>query len=224
MNSLIKGIFDLAGSLICHQLPERSLTAGNLVLPVCARDTGIYAGIFTSFAYLIITRRLNAQRPPRIAAAVAMTVMMVPMMIDGALSYAGLIETNNIARLFTGLFFGLPIPILLVPAANFSSSGQNNVPVLKKWSELMIVYTTGILICVLLLHGLVPYFAAGFIYVAGLLALISRIIYTLVCRTITGSRRRLRALTALGSASTLVFLYLLSAYILQPLKDVLFAR
>jgi len=224
MDLLLKEIFDLAGSLICHQLPERSLMAGGLVLPVCARDMGIYAGIFTAFAYLAVTRRLGAQRPPGLAAAVAMTVMMVPMMLDGVLSYAGFIETNNTARLFTGLFFGLPVPILLVPAANFSAYGHNDRPVLKSWTEVIIVYGAGILICASILHGLMPYAAAGLMYVTGLLALISRIIFTVVRRSSTGSKWRIRTVTVLGSASALIFLYVLSSYILQPLKEMLLAR
>ena len=108
MELLFKEVFDLAGSLICHQLPERSLMAGNMVLPVCARDTGLYAGVLTAFAYLAITRRLDAQRPPGLAAAVAMTVLMAPMVFDGALSY-GPDRTNN-SKTVHRLVFGMPIP------------------------------------------------------------------------------------------------------------------
>jgi uncharacterized membrane protein len=223
MELLFKEVFDLAGSLICHQLPERSLMAGNMVLPVCARDTGLYAGVLTAFAYLAITRRLDAQRPPGLAAAVAMTVLMAPMVFDGALSYAGLIDTNNTARLFTGLFFGMPIPILLAPVANFDAEGPNDRPVLKKWTEMMIVYGAGILIGVLLLHGLIPYIIAGLIYVGGFLSLISRIVYTLIRRSGLRSKWRLRAMTVLVSALAVTALYFLSSYILQPLKEMLLA-
>lgn len=197
--------------------------AGNMVLPVCARDTGLYAGVLTAFAYLAITRRLDAQRPPGLAAAVAMTVLMAPMVFDGALSYAGLIDTNNTARLFTGLFFGMPIPILLAPVANFDAEGPNDRPVLKKWTEMMIVYGAGILIGVLLLHGLIPYIIAGLIYVGGFLSLISRIVYTLIRRSGLRSKWRLRAMTVLVSALAVTALYFLSSYILQPLKEMLLA-
>lgn len=224
MDFLLKEVFDLAGSLICHQLPERTLTAGGLALPVCARDTGIYAGVFTAFAFLAVTRRLNAQKPPGLAPAIAMTVLMLPMALDGMLSYTGVIETNNIARLFTGLFFGLPIPILLVPAANFSADGRNEIPVLKRWTELFFVYGAGILICTLFLHGMIPYIAAGLIYVSGLLALISRFIYTLIRRNSSAGRWKIRAMTVVGSASALALLHVLSSCILQPLKEILLNR
>jgi uncharacterized membrane protein len=140
---ILKEVFDMAGSLICHQLPERSLESGGMILPVCARDTGIYTGIFTAFIFLMLFRRMKAQKPPGIAAAVVMCVLMLPMIFDGVLSYTGLIETNNAARIFTGLLFGLPIPFLLVPAANFRLDGRNEAPVLKKLIELVPVYCTG---------------------------------------------------------------------------------
>jgi len=221
MESLLKEIFDLAGSLICHQLPERTLVSGGAALPVCARDTGIYAGVFTAFIFIIIMRRLNAQKPPGLAQAAVMAAMMVPMVLDGMLSYAGIIETNNTVRLFTGLFFGLPIPVLLVPAANFRADGRNDIPVLKKWTELIIVYGAGVFVCALILYEKIPYIASGLIYVSGLLALVSRFVFTLLKKGIPADRWKLRAMTVLGSASALALLYLLSAYILHPLKDLL---
>jgi|CZCB01.1.fsa_nt_gi uncharacterized membrane protein len=224
MVSLLKEVFDLAGSLICHQLPERTLTAGGFMLPVCARDTGIYAGIFTAFAYLAITRRLDAQKPPGLAPTVAMTVMMVPMVLDGMLSYAGIIETNNAVRLFTGLFFGLPIPVLLVPAANFRPDGRNDIPVLKKWTELMIIYGAGLFVCISILYGKMHYIAAGLVYVTALLALVSRFVFTLIKRGSTAAMWKIRFMTALGSISALALLYILSSCVLQPLKELLLRR
>lgn len=224
MVSLLKEVFDLAGSLICHQLPERTLTAGGFMLPVCARDTGIYAGIFTAFAYLAITRRLDAQKPPGLAPTVAMTVMMVPMVLDGMLSYAGIIETNNAVRLFTGLFFGLPIPVLLVPAANFRPDGRNDIPVLKKWTELMIIYGAGLFVCISILYGKMHYIAAGLVYVTALLALVSRFVFTLIKRGSTAAMWKIRFMTALGSISAMALLYILSSCVLQPLKELLLRR
>ncbi|NLH96912.1 MAG: DUF2085 domain-containing protein [Clostridiaceae bacterium] len=221
---MLKEVFDLAGSLICHQLPERTLTAGGFMLPVCARDTGIYAGIFTAFAYLAITRRLDAQKPPGLAPTVAMTVMMVPMVLDGMLSYAGIIETNNAVRLFTGLFFGLPIPVLLVPAANFRPDGRNDIPVLKKWTELMIIYGAGLFVCISILYGKMHYIAAGLVYVTALLALVSRFVFTLIKRGSTAAMWKIRFMTALGSISALALLYILSSCVLQPLKELLLRR
>jgi len=150
--------------------------------------------------------------------------MMVPMVLDGMLSYAGIIETNNAVRLFTGLFFGLPIPVLLVPAANFRPDGRNDIPVLKKWTELMIIYGAGLFVCISILYGKMHYIAAGLVYVTALLALVSRFVFTLIKRGSTAAMWKIRFMTALGSISALALLYILSSCVLQPLKELLLRR
>ena len=130
----------MAGSLVCHQLSSRSLYAGMMKLPVCARDMGIYSGIFVSMLSLVAMRRLKAQKPPGIAVSVLLCVLMLPMILDGTLSYARLIDTDNAKRLYTGLFFGLAVPFFLVPAAHFDVNGSNDRPVLKNAAELIPVY------------------------------------------------------------------------------------
>lgn len=213
--------FNRMGSLICHQLPSRTLYAGGRLLPVCARDMGIYAGIFISALFLMALRRLRAQKPPGITSTVAMCVLMLPMVFDGVLSYTGVIETNNTARLFTGLLFGLPIPFVLIPAAHYSISGQNERPVLRHMLELLPVYGVGTLLGLLLLQGMLPYFIAGSIYILGLVFLLSRITYTILARVLRYKRRALYTLTVAGTLCVLIFLFLLSTYVLQPLKEVL---
>jgi uncharacterized membrane protein len=217
----IEAFFNLLGSLICHQLPERTLRAGVLLLPVCARDMGIYTGIFVSGLFLLLFRRLRAQKPPRISLVITMCLLMLPMMFDGVLSYCGIIETSNAVRLFTGLFFGLPIPFFLVPAAHFSISGKNESQVLDHALELVPVYSSGIILCILLLQGIVPYWLAGSIFASGLLFLLSRISYTIFARMQGYKRGKLYMLTTAGTVCILIFLFLLSAFVLQPLKEML---
>lgn len=220
MNTL-EEFFNLAGSLICHQLPSRSLYVGDMVLPVCARDTGIYAGIFTSALFLLLLRRLRAQKPPGIANSVLMCMLMLPMILDGLLSYAGIIETNNITRLFTGALFGLPIPIFLVPAAHYSIYGTNDRAVLKNAAELVLAYTAVIILCILLLKGLLPYAAAGMIFVSGLLFLLSRLSYTILKRLGCFKHKVLYVMTCCSTLCILLFLFIISTFFLQPLKAVL---
>lgn len=213
--------FELIGSMICHQLPSRTLSSGGMLLPVCARDMGIYTGIFTSALFLISSKRLRAEKPPGIAAATVMCLLMLPMVFDGVLSYLGLIETNNIARLFTGLLFGLPVPFLLVPAAHYSISGQNERQVLRNVFELISVYSMGILLGLLLLQGLLPYLLAGSIFTFGFLFLLSRITYTILVRMLRYKRKTVYVLTAAGTLCIMIILFFLSYYVLQPLKEML---
>lgn len=213
--------FDLMGSLICHQLPSRTLSAGGMLLPVCARDMGIYVGILTSALFLILCRRLRADKPPAVAATVVMCLMMLPMIFDGVLSYLGIIDTNNVTRLFTGLFFGLPIPFLLIPAAHFSILGRNEIPVLKNVFELLLVYSMGALLSLLLLYRLLPYFLAGSIFTLGFVFLLSRITYTILVRVWEFKLKAVYILTASGTICVMAILFLLSHYVLQPLKEIL---
>lgn len=211
----------MVGSLICHQLPSRSLYAGITALPVCARDTGIYAGIFTSVLFLLLTRRFRSDKPPGIAATVFMCILMLPMVLDGLLSYTGIISTNNTTRLLTGALFGLPIPLFLAPAAHFSVNGANGRKVLKNMAELIPVYLFLLVLCSLYLYGLIPYIIAGLIFISAFLFLLARLSYTVLVRLRRLRNVSLYAATFGATMCILVFLYMLSTFILQPIKAAL---
>lgn len=217
----LEQLFDLIGSFICHQLPSRTLNAGGTALPVCARDMGIYAGIFSSMLFLMLLRRLKAQKIPGTRVSVLMCVLMMPMILDGMLSYMGVIGTDNATRLFTGALFGLPIPFFLVPAARFNAYGANSGAVLKNNAEFLTVYAITILLCFLLLKGLVPYTAAALIFVLGFIFLLSRISYTILFRLGRFGQKTLYAVTGCTTLCVLTVMYFISAYLLQPIKDVL---
>ena len=189
-------------------------------MPVCARDTGIYAGILAAALCIALFRRFDAQRPPRLSSSILLCLMMFPMILDGILSYTGVTESNNTVRLFTGLLFGLPIPYLLVPAAHYDAEGKNEKQVLKNIAEFVPALVTGLLLCILLLEGMAPYILAGAVFLAGLLFLLGRLTYTIFARMRSITGIKLLALTAMGTISVLTFLYLLSTLVLQPLKEV----
>jgi hypothetical protein len=48
----------LTGSLLCHQLPERSFHLWGAQMPVCARCTGIYAGAAIAAVLATLTARV----------------------------------------------------------------------------------------------------------------------------------------------------------------------
>ena len=57
-----------AGSIVCHQIPERSFHIAGVQLPVCARCTGLYAGALAGVAWLAWSRcgaAVDAPRVPR---------------------------------------------------------------------------------------------------------------------------------------------------------------
>ncbi|MDI6712455.1 MAG: DUF2085 domain-containing protein [Anaerosomatales bacterium] len=104
---------------LCHQLPGRSFFAGGVQLPVCARDTGIYAGFAMSL--LVIAMLEKSRRPTRLPAPWLMVLGgagVVAMAVDGVTSYAGIRETTNAVRLATGLAAGWALPLVVVPMLN----------------------------------------------------------------------------------------------------------
>jgi len=104
---------------LCHQLPERSLFSGGYQLPVCARDTGIYAGF--AIALLVIVLLERGRRPseiPRPWLVVVGALFLTTMGLDGISSYAGWRSTTNDLRLMTGLLAGYSLTLAVVPMIN----------------------------------------------------------------------------------------------------------
>jgi len=99
--------------VMCHGIPSRCLTIWNVPMPICARCTAIYIGLF---AGLVLFAGLQAfgsrlarggERWFRWTAIVA----AAPVFIDGVTQATGLRESTNPLRLATGLlagfFFGM---------------------------------------------------------------------------------------------------------------------
>jgi uncharacterized membrane protein len=92
--------------VMCHGIPSRCLTIWNVPMPICARCTAIYAGLFAGLLLFLMIRK-GSERWFRWAAIVAAT----PLLIDGVTQATGLRESTNPLRLATGLlagfFFGM---------------------------------------------------------------------------------------------------------------------
>lgn len=112
-------ILQWIGFGLCHQLPERSFFGGGLQVPVCARDTGIYAGFLFGFIFFRVFhwRRRPAGLPPmKVMPLLALFVLV--MVIDGGTSYMGLRESTNELRLITGLTTGFAMAAFVFPLIN----------------------------------------------------------------------------------------------------------
>ena len=103
---------------ICHGFPERSLEVFGTTMPVCARCTGIYAGIL---AGLVLFRLLPAIRE-RVLRMVAFAAAM-PLAIDGLTQLAGLRESTNPVRIATGLIAGLAFGFWILTAVERRGDG-----------------------------------------------------------------------------------------------------
>lgn len=114
----IADLYGLVGFSVCHQLPERSLSIAGAVLPVCARDTGIYFGYLTAFVLLAALERDRPRDMPPRHVLVLCLLFIAIMGADGVSSYAGWRTTTNDIRLATGLLTGFAIPPLALGMLN----------------------------------------------------------------------------------------------------------
>ncbi len=111
------GAMNVAARLIfrsfCHQIPERSLRLLGVLLPVCARCSGIFLGFLAGWSFL---PGLPKRMRDRSASDTFLLLGLGPMAIDGSLNYLGLVNSPNPLRLFTGLLFGATTARALWPA------------------------------------------------------------------------------------------------------------
>ena len=120
-------LFNLIGSLVCHQRPERTLWVGGHYLPVCARDTGACIGFLVGYAIVLLFRRKEAKGPPNLYVTLA---MMVPLLVDSFSQIVGLRASTNDLRLVTGLLFGTALTPLLIYALSLFKF-ERKIPLLR---------------------------------------------------------------------------------------------
>ena len=87
--------------VLCHGIETRCLMMFGVPMPICARCTGIYIGLFAGIVAFVIYP-LVEERVMRVVLYAA----AVPMLIDGLTQAAGLRESTNPLRLVTGFAAG----------------------------------------------------------------------------------------------------------------------
>ena len=106
-----------AGSLVCHQRPERSFHLAGMPLPVCARCVGLSRS--GAVGLTLASRRRRALSAH--AARLFLVLAALPITATVALEWLGAIQTSNIQRLLTALPLGFAAAVVIVR----SLSGQN---------------------------------------------------------------------------------------------------
>ena len=127
------------GSAVCHQMAERSFIWGNRTMPLCARCTGIYIGVFFVLCFFLWKKRLQGNRPFSVTQIFLMLLCIIPMATDGFCSYIGLWESNQLLRVLTGSLIGAVVPGLLLLAGNFDPVGKSDKAIYETTKELLFV-------------------------------------------------------------------------------------
>jgi uncharacterized membrane protein len=100
----------VVGSVICHQLPDRSFFIDGRQLPVCARCTGLYlSGVAGILAWLIVKSAWR-WRPIAISPREALWIVAgaaVPTAISYVTGVAGVWDGSNLTRALFAVPLGL---------------------------------------------------------------------------------------------------------------------
>jgi uncharacterized membrane protein len=113
------------GGFLCHQLPDRSPQFGGTVFPLCYRCAGLYLGLLTTFAYLALGGGWR-RRLPELRCALWISLLIVPLMVDGWANLMHLWSSAGWVRALTGVGVGLVLPLLLVPLAQRPGLGTSD--------------------------------------------------------------------------------------------------
>lgn len=87
----------------CHQLPQRSFFLYGYQFPLCARCTGIAIGHIAAFVL-----------SPFITIKYSISVLTLPLIIDGTTQYLTTYESSNLKRIVSGLLYGFAFTSLMI--------------------------------------------------------------------------------------------------------------
>ena len=127
------------GSAVCHQMAERSFLFHGMQMPLCARCTGIYTGVFFAFCFFFWKKRMEAGKPLSLQQAVVTGAAILPVGLDGVGSYLGFWESSQLMRVLTGSLVGAIVPGFLLMAGNFDPKRENRTPIYEKTAEILLL-------------------------------------------------------------------------------------
>lgn len=142
------------GSAVCHQMAERSFLFHGMQMPLCARCTGIYTGVFFAFCFFFWKKRIQAGKPFSLQQAVVTGTAILPVGLDGVGSYLGLWESSQLMRILTGSLVGAVVPGFLLMAGNFDPKRENRTPIYEKTAEILLLLAVSVFFGLCLWLGL----------------------------------------------------------------------
>jgi uncharacterized membrane protein len=98
-----------AGSVVCHQLPERSFLTAGRQWPVCARCAGLYLGVAAGVAVWLVLRRLTSRRLAARTWLSVLAVVAVPTAVSWVTGVMGAWDGTNTIRFALAAPLGLTV-------------------------------------------------------------------------------------------------------------------
>ncbi len=126
---------------VCAQV--HNVEMGGLQLPLCARNTGIYASLCMTSIYLLVLGRWRAGRLPPLPITILLGLFVAIMAVDGFNSLLRdmflphLYVPSNELRTLTGIGMGTALAVILLLIVNLAlrSNVDRNMRVLSGWRE-----------------------------------------------------------------------------------------
>jgi uncharacterized membrane protein len=183
------GKADAIGYAVCHRIDGRSFHLGDRQLPLCARCTGTFLGVFIGMVIFFAAGRGRSGVWPSRRILFLLLLTVIPWGFDGLNSYLTLIprlphlyEPQNWLRLTTGTFLGLAVAALFLPAVNQALWREPaDVPVLRGGRELIAYFAAApILIGLVLLENPIVLYPLAVLSTVGVLALLTGVYATVI--------------------------------------------
>lgn len=146
-------------------------------LPVCARDTGIYLGIFSSLVFLFAVKKRRFTMIPPIKVSLILLLFLFPLIIDGFSSYVGIYSTTNEIRIVTGMLFGIALPFFIIPIFSFSATEEKAIPVITSVFEISTPILLASILVFLTYFSLLSFFVVYLLIIATLLFWVSLLFF-----------------------------------------------
>ncbi len=175
---------DWFGAAVCHRITERSFTIVGRQLPLCARCTGMYLGVFLSFLVLLLAGRARWGELPRLPILLTLAGFIGVMGVDGLNSYTHFFpdfphvyEPRNWLRLVTGMGAGLAMGLILFPAlAQTLWRHQERQPIIGNFRELAgVLLVAGTAVLLILSNQPAVLYVLALASTAGLLLVLTAI-------------------------------------------------
>ena len=100
-------------SPVCHQIEGRSLTVFGMPLGVCTRCSAVYFGFLAGVLLYPLFR--SVERPVYLPRWIVVLAVL-PMLLDVVAGWTGIHTVSGTTRAWSGAFFGLIIPFVVIPA------------------------------------------------------------------------------------------------------------
>jgi len=186
---------------ICHQEAGRALASANCAMPVCSRCAGLYVGFFLALPFFFVFARLGRRAKTGVF-LVAAIVAAAAWGGDGLGNFAGLWETPNAVRFFTGVMLGLFLSPFVASLFGETVGGEIRTDSKPGWRTVGILFLAGALATAGNIYPATAYLvleswaaAAGLVM---LLAVVHAALALLVLRTRPAAAAGVAAITVPG--------------------------